>query len=137
MLRLRPLSAVTITLLCPSLPSDKEHSQENPCPSRGPLFLEPLSPPRSGLTRVRNTTSRQVSAEGRKRHEHSMRTPTPHSVTGENRSDKAAVLSDCTNYDDACDHCSRTLPANSRWDTHTTRAQAGPRAHTLPRLKTI
>jgi hypothetical protein len=32
------------------------------------------------------------------------------------RSNKTVVLSSFTNYDDACDHCSRTPSANSRWD---------------------
>jgi hypothetical protein len=40
----------------------------------------------------------------------------PHAELQMYRSNKTAVLSRFSNYDDACDHCSRTLSANSRWD---------------------
>jgi hypothetical protein len=56
----------------------------------------------------------------------------PHAALQVNRSDRTGVSSNFTKYDDACVHCSRTPPANSRC---TTRAQVGPRAQTLPRLK--
>ena len=45
-----------------------------------------------------------------------MRIHTPRKVASE-QEQQDWVLSSFTNYDDACDHCSRTLPANSRWDT--------------------
>jgi hypothetical protein len=51
------------------------------------------------------------------------------------RSNKTAALSGFTNYDDACDHCSRTPPANFLWDIYTTRAQVVAREQTLPRPK--
>jgi hypothetical protein len=56
-------------------------TQENPCPNLGPLSPELLSPPDPSPSRARKTTPRQVSDEGRRRHEHSMCTP-PCSVVG-------------------------------------------------------
>jgi hypothetical protein len=54
-------------------------------------------------------------------------------------SNKIAVSSDFTNYDDAHSHCSRTLPTNSRWDKQTTKVWDSPQAQNsaLPKANTI
>jgi hypothetical protein len=43
-----------------------------------------------------------------------------------NRSNKTAVLSRFTDYDDACDHCSCTLLAHYHWDTQYDKSAGWP-----------
>jgi hypothetical protein len=106
---LRPLSAVTHNSASPE-PSlgQGTYSGESLSRSRPPLpRLSSL--PRPSLSQTRKTTPRQVSVEGCKRHKHSMCIPI-HAASQANRSDKTAVTSDFTNYDDICMSTTTTVP---------------------------
>jgi hypothetical protein len=53
-----------------------------------------------------------------------------------NRSNKTTVLSSFTNYDDACDYCSRTPSAKPRWDVQYDKSAGWPSGAnpTLPKV---
>jgi hypothetical protein len=108
-------SRVTITPSRPSLPFDRVCSRENPRPGRGPLFLERWSLPCPSPPQVRNINLGQDPAEVRMDNNIQC-TYLPHAGLQVYMSNKIGVLSRSTNYDYACDHCSLTPSANSRWD---------------------